>query len=147
MFSKILVPVDGSDTSFRAFDAALFLSGKLASQVTAVHVMDKEPSMYVPTDNYVDSLKMLDELRGAYESEEQKMLTKYSQLAERKGITTNSVLLEGDPASVILNYARKENYDVIIMGNRGLSSFKKLVVGSVSDKILHNSPCPVILIK
>lgn len=58
---------------------------------------------------------MLDELRGAYESEEQKMLTKYSQLAERKGITTISVLLEGDPASVILNYARKENYDVIIM--------------------------------
>jgi nucleotide-binding universal stress UspA family protein len=109
--------------------------------------MDEEPNVYVPTDNYVDSEKILDELRSAYESEEQKMLNKYSELAERKGVATKCVLLEGDPASVILNYARNEKYDVIIMGNRGMHSLKELVLGSVSNKILHNSVCPVILIK
>ena len=125
----------------------MFLSEKLASEVTAIHVMDKEPNVYVPTDDYVQSQKILDELRGAYESEEQKMLNKYSELASKKGMTSKSVLLEGDPASEILNYARNEKYDVIIMGNRGMGSLKELVLGSVSNKILHNSVGAVILIK
>ena len=56
MFSKILVPVDGSDISYRALDSALFLSERLASKITAIHVIEKVPTVYIQSQKVLDEL-------------------------------------------------------------------------------------------
>ena len=141
MFSKILVPVDGSDISYRAFDSALFLSERLGSKITAIHVIEKVPTVYI------QSQKILDEILETHKNESQKILDECSSIATKKGIAINTTLLEGNPASTILEFSQMEKYEVIIIGSRGMGHFKELILGSVSSKILHHSSCPVLLIR
>ena len=141
MFSKILVPVDGSDISYRALDSALFLSERLGSKITAIHVIEKVPTVYI------QSQKLLDEILETHKNESQKILDECSSIATKKGIAINTTLLEGNPASTILEFSQTEKYEVIIIGSRGLGHFKELILGSVSSKVIHHSLCPVLLIK
>ena len=141
MFSRILVPVDGSDNSYRALDAALLLSEKLGAEVTAIHVMEDIPVSYVISE------KLLREIRDAYKKENQLILSKCSEIATKKRLVVQTKLLQGNPGSIILDFCEKEKYDIIIMGSRGMGKFKELVLGSVSSKILHHSSCPVMIIR
>ena len=141
MFTNILVPVDGSDNSYRALDAALLLSEKLSSNVTVLHVMEQLPITHIGSE------KLLSELLEAYKKENQDILSKCSEIATQKGLTIKTLLLQGNPASVILDHSKKEKFDLLIMGSRGLGKFKELILGSVSGKIVHHSPCAVLLIR
>jgi nucleotide-binding universal stress UspA family protein len=143
LFSKILVPVDGSDISYRALDSSLFLSEteRLGSKITAIHVIEKVPTVYI------QSQKILDEILETHKNESQKILDECSSIATKKGIAINTTLLEGNPASTILEFSQMEKYEVIIIGSRGMGHFKELILGSVSSKILHHSLCPVLLIR
>ena len=141
MFTKILVPVDGSDNSYRALEAALVLSEKLGSNISVVNVMEQVPI------THIESEKLLSELLEAYKKENQEILSKCSEIARQKWITIKSVLLQGNPAPVILDFIRKENFDLVIMGSRGMGKFKELILGSVSSKIMHHSPCAIMIIR
>ena len=141
MFTKILVPVDGSDNSYKALEAALVLSEKLGSNISVVNVMEQVPI------THIESEKLLSELLEAYKKENQEILSKCSDIARQKGITIKAVLLQGNPAPVILDYSKKENFDLVIMGSRGVGKFKELILGSVSSKIVHHSPCAIMIIK
>ena len=141
MFTNILVPIDGSDNSYRALDAALLLSEKLGSNITVIHVMEEVPITHIGSE------KMLNELLEAYKKENQDILLKCSEIAKQKGLTIKTFLLQGNPASAILDYNKKEKFDLVIMGSRGLGKFKELILGSVSSKIVHHSPCAVLLIR
>ena len=141
MFSRILVPVDGSDNSYRALDAALLLSEKLGAEVTAIHVIEDIPVSYVVSE------KLLREIVDAYKRENQLILSNCSEIATKKGLVINTKILQGNPGSTILDYCEKEKYDIIIMGSRGMGKFKELVLGSVSNKVLHHSSCPVMIIR
>ena len=141
MFTKILVPADGSDNSYRALEAALVFSEKLGSSISVVNVMEQVPI------THIESEKLLNELLEAYKKENQEILSKCSDIAHQKGITIKTVLLQGNPAPVILDYIKKENLDLVIMGSRGMGKFKELILGSVSSKIMHHSPCAVMIIR
>ena len=141
MFTNILVPIDGSDNSYRALDAALLLSEKLGANITAIHVMEEVPITHIGSE------KMLNELLEAYKKENQDILLKCTEIANQKGLTIKTFLLQGNPASAILDYNKKEKFDLVIMGSRGLGKFKELILGSVSSKIVHHSSCAVLLIR
>ena len=135
------MPIDGSDNSYRALDAALLLSEKLGSSITVIHVMEEVPITHIGSE------KMLNELLEAYKKENQDILLKCTEIANQKGLTIKTFLIQGNPASAILDYNKKEKFDLVIMGSRGLGTFKELLLGSVSSKIVHHSPCAVLLIR
>ena len=141
MFSKVLVPVDGSDNSLRALDAALLLSEKTGAEVTAIHVMEDIPILHIQSE------KLLRELVDAYKKETQQILSKCSDIATGKGLSITTKLLQGNVGSTILDFCEREKYDVIIIGSRGMGKFKELVLGSVSNKVVHHSSCPVMIIR
>jgi nucleotide-binding universal stress UspA family protein len=141
MFSKILVPVDGSDNSFRALDHAIFLAKTTGASLTAMHVIENPPTVYV------ESQKLLNDLLANYRAESAKVLDKCRQMAERSGVKLETVIAEGDAASNITGYAHKEGFDLITIGSRGLGRFKEMVLGSVSNKVLHHTKCSVIIVK
>ena len=135
------MPVDGSDNSYRALDAALLLSEKLGSNITVIHVMEQVPITHIGSE------KQINEFLEAYKKENQEILSKCSEIATQKGFTINTFLLEGNPASAILDFSKKEKFDLLIMGRRGLGKFKELILGSISSKIVHHSPSAVLLIR
>jgi nucleotide-binding universal stress UspA family protein len=141
VFTNVLVPVDGSDNSYRALDAALLFSEKLGSNITVVNVMEQVPI------THIESEKLLSELLEAYKKENQEILSKCSRIAAEKGLSIKALLLQGNPASVILDYCKKENFDLVVMGSRGMGKFKQLILGSVSSKIVHHCQCAVLLVR
>ena len=160
MISKILVPVDGSESSMRAAGAAIELAsrysniGTSASQalieVVALHVVDTSPKFELFAKyglNYSDYAKAAkEEASKVTESWFSKIREKAtaSNVRFRAEITDNSSLsIVGE----IVNYAEKEHVDVIVIGTRGLSEFKKLLIGSTSSGVVTYSPCTVIVVR
>ena len=141
MFSKLLVPIDGSDNSFRALDHAIFLSKKITARITALRVIEYLPLVYV------QSQRTMDTILSKYLEESESILKKSIDIGEKKGVRIESKLKKGDAASNILNYSKKEDYDTIIMGRRGTGKLRQLVLGSTSTKVLSHSECTVVIVK
>lgn len=141
MLSKILVPVDGSDNSLRALDHAILLTKSTGAGVTAMHVIESPPTVYI------ESQKLLNDIMAKYRTESAKILDKCKQIAEKSGVKIETVIAEGDAASSITGYAQKEGFDLIIIGSRGLGKFKEMVLGSVSNKVLHHSKASVLIVR
>ena len=141
MFSKILVPIDGSENSKRAFKYALYLSKNLSGEITFLHVADTPPSVYV------QSQKVLDELLEKYSKGREKVFDEYQKLAENEKDKIKTKLILGDPGKGIVEFSLKEEFDVIVIGNRGMGHLKEMIIGSVSSTVIHDAKCPVLLIK
>jgi nucleotide-binding universal stress UspA family protein len=101
LFSKVLIPVDGSDNSHRALDTALYLSQKLGAKVAVIHVMEDIPVLHIQSE------KLLRELLDAYKKESQLILSKCSEIATSKGLLTNTKLLQGNAGSTMLDFCEK----------------------------------------
>jgi len=141
MFSKILVPIDGSENSKRAFNHALYLSKNLKGQITILHVADAPPTVYV------QSQKVLDELLEKYSKAREKVFDEYLELAQKEGVEIKTKVILGDPGQEIIKFTIKDEFDVIVIGNRGMGHLKEMVMGSVSSTVVHDAKCPVLLVK
>jgi nucleotide-binding universal stress UspA family protein len=141
MLSKILAAVDGSDNSFRALDHAIFLAKRVEAHLTAIHVVENPPTVYV------ESQKLLNELLTKYKAESAKVLDRCKQAAEMSGVNIETVLAEGDAATNIVGYAQREGFDLVVIGSRGLGKFKEVVLGSTSSKVLHHTKSAVLIVR
>lgn len=138
MFSNILVAIDGSKSSKRAFEKAIFLSKKCEGRLHILHV--------VTCDLGGDSSIVFDLLDQA-KTNAASMLEDYRKEADKNGIPAEIMMYHGDPAQIILEVSKKEKYDLIIMGTRGRTAFQELLLGSVSLKIIHHASCPVMVVQ
>ncbi len=142
---KILLATDGSESSMHA---ARILGDLIAcqpeAQVTVIHVAHLPRSYYITDENGV---KMTPEvpmdvmIRRSAEPILRRTLSALG-LPEERVATEVQV---GEPAEEIVDLARLEGYDLIVMGSRGLNQVKELLVGSVSHRVLHTAPCPVLV--
>ena len=139
MFSRILVAVDGSESAKRALEEAIFLAQKCNSKLDIIHVIDD--SSYGG-----DSANTFELLEGL-KSRGRRLLERCQSQAATNNVQTETLLKLGDPAQVIIEIANKNDYDLIMMGSRGLSAFKELLLGSVSFKVMHHARCPVMVVR
>ena len=139
MFSRILVAVDGSASAKKAFEKSIYLAQRCSAKLDVIHVV--LDSTYggdsAATFDLIEGLKE----RGA------KLLEQCKSEAARNNVPVETLLELGDYAQVIIDIANKNNYDLIIMGSRGLSAFKELLLGSVSFKVMHHASCPVMVVR
>ena len=142
MFSKLLVSIDGPENSFRALEQAIFLATKIQeAQITVLYIIEALPSLYIY------SPKIMEKLCVDYKSESLKIVERCKEMANKSGVNINTVLLEGDPASKIIGYSDREKFDLIIIGSRGMGKFKEMIIGSVSNKVLHHAKSSVMLVR
>ncbi|HBV98229.1 MAG: universal stress protein UspA [Peptococcaceae bacterium BICA1-7] len=140
---KYLLAVDGSDNSRRAAHYALNLLRENSSlEITLIHVVNfrKELVNYSPIMDIRDIEREV--MEGGREIVEQQAL-----IFENDGYRVEKMVEEGDPGFKVAQYAKEGGFDQIILGTRGLSDFKGLVLGSISHKVLHFAQCPVTLVK
>ena len=130
MFPKILVPIDGSTLSFKAIDIAqgLIQSGR-GNRLTLLHVTSDEEDLIEKTQKFAE--QVLDE----------------GMKRVAAGIQVDIELQAGRPPETISQIALVGKYDLIVMGTRGLSPIKGILIGSVSARVSALSPCHVFLVK
>jgi len=138
MFSNILIAVDGSESASKAFHRSVYLAEKCNSKLDLVHVVQCE----VGGDS-ANTFDMIEELKD----KAMKMLEEYRAEAAKNNVPIQIAIMQGDPAKVIIELAKAKSYDLIIMGTRGRSSFKELLIGSVSQKVMHHASCPVMVVR
>lgn len=148
MIKNIVVPLDGSDTGFKALDLACDLAQKYEVTLLLLHV--------VPRRELPESVRHFAQVEGidgppelVYEKVVAKnVLESGMRRAREQGVKSLSELIEyGDPARTIVDIATRKNADTIIMGTRGLGDIKGLMMGSVAHKVGHLADCTVISVK
>jgi len=139
--SKILVPVDFSETSIVAVRHAGDLARHFRSEVTLLHVNELAVihSMSGPLGYGITSGEAI---RAEHIAERQKQLDAFG-VAELNGILVKRVMRCGDPARLIVEHARTEKTELILMPTHGGGMFRRLLLGSVTAKVLHDAECPV----
>ena len=139
MFSKILVAVDGSESAKKAFEKSIFLAQKCNSKLDVIHV--------VLDSTYGGDSATTFELIEELQENGMKLLEQCKHQAMENNVLVETLLELGDYSQVIVDTANKNNYDLIILGSRGMSVFKELLVGSVSFKVMHHAKCPVMVVR
>jgi nucleotide-binding universal stress UspA family protein len=142
-FKKILVPVDFSPHSEEAIRAAADVSRRYEASVTLVHVY--EIVAYALPEGYM--FQTPDQLAGVM-TEFQKLLASAKSLAEKAGaLQVQTTQLQGSAAYEIVEFAKKEGFDLIVMGTHGRTGFKHALMGSVAERVLRMAPCPVLTVR
>ncbi len=145
MYKKILVPLDGSVPSLDAAKQAIEIAAALGSQVTFLHVLPTLGS-YINLPRLYAS-ESYSQLLQEFNAQGEAILDNALKEIDTKGVSVDRKLDSGDPAMRILEVTREDNYDLIIIGNRGLTGAKEVLMGSVSSKIADHAPCPVLIVR
>lgn len=129
--SNLLVCIDGSDHSIRAFEYAVKLAEKMGSKITLLNVQERRIHDFSP--------KTAEELGG-------KILSKTLNTIGKTKLKVNKELEFGVPSDRIVEVAEKGNHDLIVLGSRGLGTVNRFLLGSVSDDVSHKTKCSVLIV-
>lgn len=135
---KILVPLDGSKNSFRGLDVAIHMARQCQATITGLYVLGiTKPN---PNDPISPLEKVLLEHAG-------KIMKKSKLIAAKKGILFFDKISYGDDEKRIVHIAEKNDFDLIVIGSRGMGAAKEIFLGSTSNYVLHKSKKPVLIVK
>jgi len=142
LFKKILVPTDASEYSRRALKIALEMARSIQAEVVLLHVSFTPQAYWGYTISY-----------GITVTQEQ--LDQNGELAldatltgiDSEQVVINKRVESGHPVTLILEYIKKENIDLVVMGSHGYGAIAGSVLGSVSQRVLQRASCPVLIIK
>lgn len=139
MYASIIVALDGSKQSLLAIKHARAIAECFRSKLVLVHAF---PHTFDLRDSIeYNNLVALRIKRG------EEIIEAARKHLGRMSIEVDEELLEGPAAEAILSAAATRNSDLIVMGSRGMGSLKGMVFGSVSTKVAHYAPCPVMVVR
>jgi nucleotide-binding universal stress UspA family protein len=153
-YSRILVAIDGSTTSIHATDYAISIALKNSSQLFVLYVIDayeysrlSSSIVLAPTfgsEKYLEEKNEAEKLMNKIKERFRLKMKDNTKFKEPK-----TEIVEGikSVATTIMEYAESENIDLIIIGSRGRTSFKKLLLGSISSNVMKNAHCAVLVIR
>ena len=136
-FRRILVGYDGSVQAEKAVDVAISLAESLDATVLVFAVArPPEPATSVEVE------AVLDDAREHYEQGFVKVRTK----AQQHNVKLETDIAVGHPAEQIIHRAETDKIDLVILGRRGMSMFERLIMGSISARVLRYAHCPVMVV-
>ncbi len=139
---KLLVPIDGSDTSLRAVDA---LFAKLAAYrpPVEIHLLNVQHALRKDVGQFVDH----EEIRRYHQEEGAKALAPARGRLDAQAIAHAAHVFVGDdPASVIVQFVKEQKVDEVVMGSHGRGELAQILLGSVAREVLRGAGVPVTLI-
>jgi nucleotide-binding universal stress UspA family protein len=143
-YQNILVPVDGSDTSFAAVKQAAELAKVFGSKITVVQVLALDPYIAAEYITAAQTNDLIERARASIEGTLEDAKAKFGA----EGLTVETRLLEGQMIhQEILNAAKETNADLIVIGSHGRTGLKKFFLGSVAQKILGETSVPVLVVR
>ena len=145
MFKSIVVGTDGSQTATTAVKQAVELAQSIKAKIELV-------SAYEPVGDQrlrEERTEVPDDVQWMVNPREDvdATLREAADLAKEAGVDVETYARQGDPADAILDVAEEQNADLIIVGNKGMTGAKRLLLGSVPNKVSHHAPCSVLIIR
>ena len=140
-FGKIIIPTDGSDEAKIAAKKALFLAKHIQSEVLALFVVDTSYHNRFSIPENVISY----DLDASIKKEGMIALREIEKMGKKMGVKITRKMVDGIPDDEIIKVARKN--DLIVMGSKGLTGLDRILIGSVSEKVLHHAQCPVMIVR
>ena len=144
MIQNILVPVDGSDNSDRALEFAIEIGKRFEAEIEILHVVSIPVDVFNTTPDEIEE-EHLNMIVGNKQDMLKEALRHASSLAPHLKVTVK--LLKGNTANQILAEADEGNFDLIVMGSRGLGNIQGLLLGSISRIIINRASVPVTIVK
>ncbi len=136
---QILVGVDGSEASLGAARLAAQIAVRFGARLTLACVV---PTLLLPPDAY--GLDVADVEQGNREFAQKVLADALGTLGEA-GVRADTVVLSGPPAESLAEAARARGADLVVVGSRGRGAVARVLLGSVSDRLVHISPKPVLV--
>ena len=145
---KILVPLDGSDNSKRALVEAISLAKLCDATITGIYVISSEQGM----GSFVDALKPLSTLEEKnYDrkqlSEANGIMGEAKNVSKEYSVEFNGIATNGIPGNKIVQYVQDNEFDHIVIGMTGKGHIGEILLGSVSDYVIHHANIPVTIVK
>jgi len=138
---KILIPTDGSDCSLRAATVGISFAKLFNAEIYAIYVVDtiilEELTRAIATKDVEKELKEKGE----------RYLDYVVESAEKEGIKAEAILAKGEPHDQIVFFAKNKGIDLIVMGSYGRRGTKRILIGSVTSRVIEYAPCPVLVVK
>ena len=135
---KLLVPLDGSQNSFRGLDYAIYLARQCGATITGINVIPFYPKALLLTPILYEKA-----LTGVTKE----FMARAKKRSAQNGIVFNENITTGHAVETILDFAREKKFDLIVIGARGLGSVKEIFLGSTSNGVVHKSKIPVMIVK
>ncbi|MEM2319865.1 MAG: universal stress protein [Candidatus Bathyarchaeia archaeon] len=154
LFEKILVPLDGSEHSLKALDLAVQIAKKFGGKITLIHVYQvnvrpmvmPEPITLTPGIPIISPSEYSKVVEAAREAGS-RILAEGEKRVKAEGVEVETIIREGHIVHEIVRVAGEGKFNLIVMGARGISRIKEIILGSVSDGVIRNAPCPVLITK
>lgn len=151
-FKKILVGVDGSKKSFEAADHAINLAAKYKSKLLLiVNILPIEPWYYGEHPYEWGKLEKLERVYKKEKKEMQNILDRIKVKADEHNLISKTEIIMNasttNPSMALVDYSERNNVDLIVVGTRGRTGFKKILLGSVASGVVTYAHCPVLVIK
>jgi nucleotide-binding universal stress UspA family protein len=138
---KILIPTDGSDCSLRAATVGISFAKLFNAEIYAIYVVDtiilEELTRAIATKDVEKELK----------EKAEHYLDYVVESAEKEGIKAEAILAKGEPHDQIVFFAKNKGIDLIVMGSYGRRGTKRILIGSVTSRVIEYAPCPVLVVK
>lgn len=142
MYKTILMPTDGSPCSFQALEHGLSLAKALGAKVHFLYVLENPAqAIWIAPESVPYGLELLEDLKKAGEE----AIAKALGLAREKGVEATGEVKEGVPIPTIAEAAK--GFDLLVMGTHGRTGLDKLLLGSVTEGVLHRVGIPVLVVR
>lgn len=147
MYNSILVPTDGSETAEVAVDHALDLAEKYDATVHTIYVVDTDSMDLSLGSEQVDRIRsgQFGDMEELGEKAE-KATNRVGKRGEEHGVSVVEDVGAGKPHSVITNYANDHDIDLIVMGSHGRGGVRRMLLGSVTERVLRTARIPVLVV-
>ncbi|MCK9150351.1 universal stress protein [Methanobacterium alcaliphilum] len=142
MYKKILLPTDGSNFANVAAEHAVWLAKTSGAEIIALTVMETSSLVGLPADDLIVRIKeMLQEEAG-------KSLETINKIVKESGadIKLSMKTEEGSPAEAVLKTIKDEDIDLVVIGTSGKHGLDRFLLGSVAEKVVRSSSCPVLVV-
>ncbi|ATU07472.1 universal stress protein [Methanohalophilus portucalensis] len=138
--TKMLISIDGSVYSEEVLEAGMEIAKSLDSRIYVVYVVHPGSSLLSNPDSWSPSRRVLEEMgKDAFR--------KATAIAEEKGLSCETKMLEGYPSDKIMDFAERKSVDMIVIGSRGQQSTREFLLGGVAEKVIRNSKKPVYVVR
>ncbi|MDE0584801.1 universal stress protein [Planococcus sp. A6] len=139
MYQQILLAVDGSENSIRAAREAVKIASLVeGAEVTVVYVSD-----YKEDENEV----IHDASAMEFDLARRKKIQPVTEMLDREKIFHRIEVLHGIPGPAIVQMTKDKQYNLLVIGSRGLSPIREVMLGSVSHKVVNHAECPVLVVR
>jgi nucleotide-binding universal stress UspA family protein len=158
MFNKILIAVDSSNMGQKVFQEGLSIAKINEAEVLLLHVLSAEEensplpippdiTEFYPAAGNELTLENWREQWEIYQHKGLEMLEQYVEKAQKQGVNVKSEQIAGSPGKTICKVAQENKTELIVIGHRGLRGLSELLLGSVSNYVLHHAQCSVLMVQ